>query len=133
VRLFADTSLDDLIAVDHVLGSETYLAGERIVSEGEAGDRLCIIHAGTVAVKKSGHELARLSAGDFFGEMALFDDERRSATVVALGEVEVLALQRDRFHSLARQRPSMLLELCATLVRRLRRAEQEASANDQTR
>jgi CRP-like cAMP-binding protein len=81
-------------------------------------------------VQKGGHELARLSAGDFFGEMALFDDERRSATVVALGEVEVLTLQRDRFHSLARQRPSMLLELCATLVRRLRQAGEEAPAAD---
>ena len=78
---------------------------------------------------KGGHELARLSTGDFFGEMALFDDERRSATVVALGEVEVLTLQHDRFHSPARQRPSILLELCATLVRRLRQAEQEAAAS----
>jgi HEAT repeat protein len=126
VRLFADTSLDDLIAVDHVLGLETYLAGEPIVSEGEVGDRLCVVHSGRVEVKRGGHVLRQLGAGDYFGEMALFDDGPRSATVTAIDEVEVLVLQRDRFHSLVRQRPNMLMEVCATLVRRLREAEQEA-------
>jgi hypothetical protein len=124
VRLFADTSFDDLVAVDHALGSQTYLAGEPIIREGDPGDRLCIIHSGNVVVTKGAHELARLSAGDFFGEMALFDDEPRSATVTAVDDVEVLALERDRFHSLARQRPGVLMEVCATLVRRLRQAEQ---------
>ena len=60
--------------------------------------------------------------------MALFDDEPRSATVTAMDEVEVLVLQRDRFHSLVRQRPGILMEVCATLVRRLRQAEQQALA-----
>jgi hypothetical protein len=126
VRLFADTSLDDLIAVDHVLGLETYLAGEPIVREGEVGDRLCVVHSGRVEVQRGGHVLRQLGAGDYFGEMALFDDGPRSATVTAIDEVEVLVLLRDRFHSLVRQRPSMLMEVCATLVRRLREAEQEA-------
>ena len=56
--------------------------------------------------------------------MALFDNEPRSATVTARDEVEVLTLQRDRFNSLVRQRPGILMEMCATLVRRLRQAEQ---------
>jgi hypothetical protein len=128
VPLFAETSLDDLIAVDHALGSETYLAGEPIVTEGETGDRLCIVYRGGVLVQKGGRVLARLGTGDFFGEMALFDDEPRSATVTALDEVEVLVLQRERFHSLVQQRPSILMQLCTTLVRRLRQAEQEALA-----
>jgi HEAT repeat protein len=128
VPLFAEASLDDLIAVDHALGSETYLAGEPIVTDGETGDRLCIVHRGEVLVRKGGRVLARLATGDFFGEMALFDDEPRSATVTAVDEVEVLVLQRDRFHSLVQQRPSVLMQLCTTLVRRLRQAEQEALA-----
>jgi cyclic nucleotide-binding protein len=125
VPLFAETSLDDLIAVDRALGSETYLAGEAIVTEGESGDRLCIVYRGEVLVRKGGRVLARLGPGDFFGEMALFDDEPRSATVTAVDEVEVLSLQRERFHTLVQQRPSVLMQLCTTLVRRLRQAEQE--------
>ncbi|HZT88379.1 MAG TPA: cyclic nucleotide-binding domain-containing protein [Stellaceae bacterium] len=130
VRLFAETSLDDLIAVDQALQSETYLAGEPIVSEGEPGDRLWIIYSGNVVVKRGSRVLAQLAAGDFFGEMALFDNESRSATVTALDDVEILGLQRDRFHSLARQRPSILMEVCATLVRRLRQTEQQVLAAD---
>ncbi|HEX6441334.1 MAG TPA: cyclic nucleotide-binding domain-containing protein, partial [Stellaceae bacterium] len=128
VPLFAETSLDDLIAVDRALGSETYLAGEAIVTEGDTGDRLCVVYRGEVLVRKGGRVLARLGSGDFFGEMALFDDEPRSATVTAVAEVEVLSLQRERFHTLVQQRPSVLMQLCTTLVRRLRQAEQEAPA-----
>ena len=125
VRLFAETSFDDLVAVDHALVSRAYLAGEPIIREGEAGDRLCIIYSGKVAVTKAGHPLAELAAGDFFGEMALFDTGPRSATVTAIDDVEVLVLERDRFNSLVRQRPTVLMEVCSTLVRRLRQAEQQ--------
>ncbi|HEU0217431.1 MAG TPA: cyclic nucleotide-binding domain-containing protein [Stellaceae bacterium] len=125
VRLFAETSFDDLVAVDHALVSRAYLPGEPIIREGEAGDRLCIIYSGKVAVTKAGHVLAELTAGDFFGEMALFDAGPRSATVTALDDVEVLVLERDRFNSLVRQRPTVLMEVCSTLVRRLRQAEQQ--------
>ncbi len=125
VPLFAKTTLDDLIALDRSLSCETYLRGEDIVIEGESGDRLCIVYRGEVSVRKrlaqGERELARLGAGDFFGEMSLFDDEPRSATVSAIDDVEVLILNRDRFHSLVQQRPAVLMELCTTLVRRLRR------------
>src|SRR5213079_1733466 len=83
VPLFAEAGLDDLVAVDHALASETYLAGEAIVTEGEAGDRLCIVYRGEVLVRKGGRLLAQLGPGDFFGEMSLFDAEPRSATVTA--------------------------------------------------
>jgi HEAT repeat protein len=125
VPLFAKTTLDDLIVLDRSLVCETYLGGENIVTEGETGDRLCIVYRGEVAVRKRApqgdRELARLAAGDFFGEMSLFDDEPRSATVSAIDEVEVLVLDRDRFHSLVQQRPAVLMEICTTLVRRLRK------------
>jgi Cyclic nucleotide-binding domain len=126
VPLFAGGSLDDLVAVDAALTCENYLKGEAIVTEGELGDRLFIVFRGAVAVRKrlgdGERELARLAPGDFFGEMSLFDDETRSATVAAVDEVEVLVLNRDQFHSLVQQRPSILMELCVTLVRRLRKA-----------
>ena len=96
------------------------------MTEGELGDRLFIVFRGAVAVRKrqadGERELARLAPGDFFGEMSLFDDEPRLATVAAVDEVEVLVLDRDHFHSLVLQRPGILMELCMTLVRRLRKA-----------
>jgi Cyclic nucleotide-binding domain/Major Facilitator Superfamily len=126
VPLFAKASLDDLIVIDRTISCETYVRGEEIVTEGDTGDRLCIVYRGEVAVRKrmpdGERELARLGSGDFFGEMSLFDDEPRSATVAAIDEVEVLVLNRDRFHSLVQQRPAILMEMCATLVQRLRKA-----------
>jgi hypothetical protein len=126
VPLFAGGSLEDRVAVDAALTFENYLEGEAIVTEGEIGDRLFIVFRGAVAVRirqtDGERELARLVPGDFFGEMSLFDDEPRSATVAAVDKVEVLVLSRDHFRSLVQQRPGILMALCTTLVRRLRKA-----------
>ncbi len=96
VPLFAKASLDDLIVIDRTISCETYVRGEKIVTEGDPGDRLCIVYRGEVAVRRKlpdgERELARLETGDFFGEMSLFDDEPRSASVAAVDEVEVLVL-----------------------------------------
>ncbi len=116
VPLFAKASLDDLIVIDRTISCETYVRGEEIVTEGDPGDRLCIVYRGEVAVRRKmpdgERELARLGTGDFFGEMSLFDDEPRSASVAAVDEVEVLVLSRGRFHSLVQQRPAILMR-CA--------------------
>ena len=67
-------------------------------------------------------ELAQLSSGQLFGEMALFDNDRRSATVVALVATELLSIDRDRFNSLAYQRPEMPMQIAKVLAQRLRAA-----------
>ncbi|QAU23376.1 MFS transporter [Dyella sp. M7H15-1] len=125
VPLFSDTTFDDLIVLDRTLTCETYLQGENIVTEGEAGDRMYIVYRGEVVVRKQtpdgNRELARLGIGEFFGEMSLFDNEPRLATVSALDDVEMLVITRDRFHNLIEQRPAVLMQLCAALVRRLRK------------
>ena len=125
VPLFSDNTFDDLIVLDRILTCETYLRGENIITEGEVGDNMFIIYRGEAVVRKhipqGDRELARFGVGDFFGEMSLFDDEPRSATVAALNDVEVLVLSRDRFHSLVQQRPAVLMQLCTALVRRLRK------------
>ena len=127
VRLFSEMTLDNLMAVDAVMTRETYLPEERVVSEGDIGEKLYIVFKGEVAVRKrmsdnEERELARLKAGELFGEMALFDHERRSATVVAITDVELLALDREHFHSLAFQRPDIPMQVCKVLVGRLRTA-----------
>lgn len=126
VPLFSEMSLDNLVAVDGAMRRETYLAAEPIVVEGDLGDRLFIVFRGEVAVTKrlaeGERELARLGTGQVFGEMSLFDDEPRSATVAAVGETEVLALERERFHSLVQQKPQILMAVCKVLVDRLRKA-----------
>ena len=127
VPLFSKMTLDHLMAVDAVMTQEPYLEDEPVVREGDIGDKLYIVHTGEVAVRKrisatEERELARLTSGQLFGEMAIFDEERRSATVVAVKDSELFALDRELFYSLAYQRPDIPIQLCKVLIARLRSA-----------
>jgi CRP-like cAMP-binding protein len=70
----------------------------------------------------------RGSGRDFFGEMALFDDEPRSATCVAATPCTLLVLDRSRFYSLIEQLPQLGVAICKTLSQRLRRTERDLRA-----
>jgi Cyclic nucleotide-binding domain/Major Facilitator Superfamily len=72
-------------------------AGARVVREGEAGDRFYVIAAGEAAVTAGGERLRQLGPGDFFGEIALLHDVPRTASVVAVSDLELEALERADF------------------------------------
>uniref|UniRef100_A0A7R9SVY1 cGMP-dependent protein kinase n=1 Tax=Polyblepharides amylifera TaxID=1486889 RepID=A0A7R9SVY1_9CHLO len=74
-----------------------YIDGDTIIKQGEVGETFYMIKSGEVIVLKDGKELARLSGGAFFGERALLEDEPRNSTIVASGEVECYAIDRDDF------------------------------------
>ena len=100
-------ALDDeaLGAVVGGMRDERHAAGATIVQQGEPGDRFCFLRTGEAEVlfeEESGlvHRLAILQAGDFFGEIALLQEVGRTATVRALGEAEVLSLDRETFVTL---------------------------------
>lgn len=122
IPLFEGLSLDDLLSVDETLGTESYLAEETIVSEGESGATLFILAGGTASVRIGAEqkEVAQLGEGEFFGEMALFDDQPRSASIIALTDTTLLTLDRDRFSTLVMQRPEVLFHICKMFGARLR-------------
>ncbi len=72
-------------------------AGETIVRQGDSGDVVYVIAAGTVDVSHDGHHLATLGKGEVFGEIALLRDVPRTATVIAHEECRLYTLQRDEF------------------------------------
>jgi MFS family permease len=72
-------------------------AGSVIIREGEPGERFYLIDHGEVSVLKNGVEVARLGAGDYFGEISLLKQVPTTATVTAQTDVEVLALDPDIF------------------------------------
>jgi alkyl hydroperoxide reductase subunit AhpC len=84
---------------------ETYPAGDMIVAEGNVADRVFVITAGTVEVLRrradgSTDVISELGPGEHFGEVGLLLEGRRTASVRARSEVELLALDRDAFHDL---------------------------------
>lgn len=107
---------------------ERYTAGEVLVRQGEEGRSLFVIESGEVRVERSEadgsrRELARLGQSRFFGEMSLLTGEPRTASVVALGEVDVVVVDKEAFAAviLADTR------LVGALSLELQRRESEAS------
>jgi CRP/FNR family transcriptional regulator len=100
VELFRDIDKDDMESLAKIVVTRQFKAGDVIVNEGEPGVALYIISKGRVEVIKGrigfGQEsiIANLAAGDFFGEMALFDDAPRSASVRALEDTECLVMSK---------------------------------------
>ncbi len=98
--------------------------GELIVQQGEIGECMYVIQSGRVeVVRRAGSNefsLAVLGEGEFFGEMALFDREVRSASVRALGEVWVLTLEKRSFLRHVRRDPSLAFRILEKMAHRIR-------------
>jgi CRP-like cAMP-binding protein len=96
--------------------------GEPVVTAGTAADGFYLILSGEAKV--AGRPRARLlGQGDYFGEMALFDDEPRSATVVATNQLQTMRIPRPAFLRLLRKEPSIAVALLAQLAQRVRALE----------
>lgn len=109
---------------------KTYRDSEVIVRQGEAGDCMFVIQAGEVEVfrvndKQREVRLAVLHEKDFFGEMALFDREVRSATVRALGEARVLTVDRKSFLRRVHEDPSLAFRVVEQMSHRIRDLDAE--------
>lgn len=108
---------------------KVYRDGEVIVHQGEAGDCMYVIQTGQIEVfqEKEGKEvrLAVLGEGDFFGEMALFEREVRSATVRALGDVRVLTLDKRTFLRRVHEDPSLAFRILQKMSYRIRELDAE--------
>jgi len=103
---------------------KVYRDKEIIVQQNDVGNCMYVIQAGEVEVfqNKNGKEvrLAVLGQGDFFGEMAIFEKEVRSATVRARGEVRVLTIDKKNFLRRIHEDPSLVFNMVKTLSQRIR-------------
>ena len=128
VPLFRQVPEADLIALAHLVRERRHPKGTLILSQGDQGDTLFLIRSGQVKVSvvaEDGREviLSVLGPGSFFGELALLDDEPRSAHVTAMEETVLLQLHRDDFRNRLKFAPDLPISLLRELSQRLRRAD----------
>lgn len=133
VPLFAHLGDEELGRVAAVARERTYPKNSVILFEDDPGDALYVVVTGQVKVVLVGEDgreviLAVLGGGDFFGEMALIDDEPRSAHVIAMEDARLLVLRREDFHAALEVHPRIALGLLRALSRRLRRADDKIGA-----
>ena len=109
------------------LMGKQYRSGEVIFRQGDLGDCMYVIHQGQVEVVQRKDEkefcLATLGQGDFFGEMALFEPDRRPFTVRALDDTTVLTLDKKSFLQRIHEDPSLAYRLLKRMSRRIRELE----------
>lgn len=123
VPLFDGLSKRELQAVFRLGDIVEHPAGEAIVREGAAGAGFHLVLEGTAKVRMGGRTRKTLGPGDYFGEMALIDKGRRSATVLAETAVTTLVISSWNFNPLIERFPSIARKLLIELSRRVRALE----------
>ncbi|MCP4253411.1 MAG: cyclic nucleotide-binding domain-containing protein [Candidatus Scalindua sp.] len=113
---------------DGSLGRD-YKDGDNIFEEDSIGREMYIILIGKVKVikEKGGVEttLATLEEGDFFGEMSLFDNNPRSASVKALGNVKLLEINQKNFLKKISRDPSLAFRMLEKMSQRIRKSDEK--------
>jgi CRP/FNR family transcriptional regulator len=129
VPVFETLAEADLARVGEVAVPRRFEAHRVIFREGDESDTCYVVrsgHARAVREHADGRtlSLAHFGPGDIFGELAMFDDERRSATVETLDEVEAIAILGKDMRRLLREHPDLAVKLVISLGRRLREANE---------
>ncbi len=125
ISFFAGMSEHDLRQIDDITEEKHYKRGEVIIEENSQADCFFIIHTGKIEIVKKMEEGEELvlgvhSSDEFFGEMALLDEGKRSATARALEETAVFKISRPNFETLLYQSPVLAYTIMKELSARLR-------------
>ena len=126
VPFFSGLSKQDLAMVAQNTDEIEVPAGRVLAREGDHGQEFFVILDGTAEVLRDGTPIAKLGPGEFFGEMALLDEERRVATVKALSGMRVLVMTSQSFRELDRSMPQIHAAVREAIC--ARRTAQPASA-----
>jgi CRP-like cAMP-binding protein len=126
IGLFADLSSAELIGLGSLMRARPYARDEVIYLRGDPGTAFYIIASGKVKIaltSPDGKELIlrRIGPGGFHGELALLDDEPRSADAIATEPSVLLVLQRDAFRQFLTDHPEVATKLLSTVSHYLRR------------
>jgi HD-GYP domain-containing protein (c-di-GMP phosphodiesterase class II) len=128
IPFFADIPEADLRHITELITEKHYRAGEVIIRERTAAEGFLIIHRGKIEITKKFEEaeefvLAIRGEGDFFGEMALLDEQPRSASARAVEATTVLEISRNDFETLLSKAPALAFRIMRELSARVRETD----------
>ncbi|MDQ3964435.1 MAG: cyclic nucleotide-binding domain-containing protein [Actinomycetota bacterium] len=127
VPLFQGSSNKELAQISAIANRVVAEPGEILVGEGEAGDLFFVIERGEAEVTIGGQRVAQLSAGGFFGEVALLDALPRTATVTARTQMTLYTVKGTDFSRFLDNSPSVTRKILTTVSERLRSVEHAPS------
>ena len=127
VPLFADLDRRELEQVARLFKERRFPQGETVMKEGLGGAAFFVIESGEATVTVRGDERARLTAGDYFGEVALIDEGARTATVTAATDLARYGLTLWEFSPLVRENGEIGWKLLQALAARYRDVTQSVS------
>jgi CRP-like cAMP-binding protein len=132
VPVFSALADDELGRVAEVTVPRRFDAGEAVFREGDESDTCYVVRSGHVRAVREHQDgrsitLARFGPGDIFGELAMFDNERRSATIEAIESTEAIAILGGDMRRLLKEHPDIAVKLLAALGRRLRETNERLS------
>ncbi len=123
VELFSGCSKSELTRIAALTTEHDAKAGQVLTEKGEPGLEFFVIVEGRAKATRKGVQIATLGPGSFFGELALLDGGKRTATVVAETDMRLLVLSRREFQSLNHAAPPVASKMLVELGARLRRAD----------
>lgn len=133
VEIFEGLTQQELEALSASSVVRSYPKNTVIINESDHADSLYIIESGKVKVycsDKNGKEfiMNTLIAGDYFGELALLDDDKRSASVRTMEKSSFCIIYKDDFNKVLEQQPNIAKTLIGNLTRRVRKLTQDVKA-----
>ena len=133
IPLFEGLSREDLEALSGALERREFPAGAMIFSIGDTGSAMYIVESGELNIHLPGEASQRISLkdiarGEYFGELALFDEKPRSASVLATTNTVLLELQRKTLEDYLERRPGAAMAILRTMGERLRETNTLLSA-----
>jgi len=132
VPLFSTLTLEQLGSIDRLMVTRTYVKDEPIFTKGDVGSEMFVVLEGEIRIHldHEGREvtLARIGPSMVLGEMAVFDEQPRSASAQASVDTTVRVLRRDKLRAVVHEHPEVLLEFVKNLSQRIRVMDEQLAS-----
>jgi CRP-like cAMP-binding protein len=123
VPMFSELPDKELRSLAESMQERSYSEGQEVLVEGEGGIGFFVILDGSARVSVGADEVRTLGRGDSFGEMAVIDDQARSASITAGEGLRCAGMTRWHFRPFVRDHPDFAWAIMKALVKRVREAE----------